>query len=241
MMHKSPLTRAFETPLAAARLHGLWCRAHPVAAGLLWTFLLSLVLMATVDKPLALYLKRHVDGHVEGFFKVITEIGWATWWYLLGGLATLVCLVISAAALTTETHDRFRHHARAWAFLFTATLSSGLLVTVLKQVFGRHRPRDLFNQGIYGFDPLSFGGANSFPSGHSQAIVAAMAALCVLFPRHWPWWVVTAVMVTASRVVTTVHFLSDTLMGAMIGLAAVLLLRPLFERGGFSLRVGREN
>jgi len=53
-----------------------------------------------------------------------------------------------------------------------------LLVNLLKYLIGRIRPRHLFEQGLYGFSPLNTQwGMNSFPSGHSQAIFAAMAKL----------------------------------------------------------------
>jgi membrane-associated phospholipid phosphatase len=205
----------------------------------LYLSVLCLFLILFVDKPLELYLKAHVHGHTEGFFKVITDLGGGLWWYIGSITGVVVCLAAAHMALTTEDHARFMARARSWGFLLACIASSGLLVTILKHVFGRLRPRHLFDQGLYGFEPFSLAsGANSFPSGHSQTICAAMAALTVLFPRHWPWFAGVALLVTASRLLTTVHFLSDTLMGAFIGVAAVILLKPLFEQGGHRLRIG---
>jgi membrane-associated phospholipid phosphatase len=206
----------------------------------LYLSVLCILLMVFVDKPLELYLKANVHGHVEGFFKVITNLGGGLFWYLGTIVGSVVCFAGAHMALTTEVHGRLLSWARSWAFVLAAMASSGLVVTMMKHVFGRLRPRHLFDQGLYGFEPFSLAsGANSFPSGHSQTICAAMAALMVLFPRHGIWFAVIAFLVTLSRLMTTVHFLSDTLMGAYIGVVAVILLKPLFEAGGHDLKIGK--
>ncbi|MCF8480474.1 MAG: phosphatase PAP2 family protein [Rhodospirillum sp.] len=222
------------------RAHGAWLRTHPRLGIFLYLSVLCVLLMIFVDKPLEIYLKANVHGHMEGFFKVITGIGSGLHWYVGTLSAAVLCLIAAHMALTTEAHARFLSWARSWGFVLAAVASSGLVVTIMKHVFGRLRPRHLFDQGLYGFEPFSLAsGANSFPSGHSQTICAAMVALMALFPRHGIWFAGLAFLVTLSRLMTTVHFLSDTLMGAYIGIVAVLLLKPLFEAGGHSLRIGR--
>ncbi|VBB69799.1 phosphoesterase PA-phosphatase related [invertebrate metagenome] len=120
--------------------------------------------------------------------------------------------------------------SRAALWLLTALLCSGLLVAGLKIVFGRARPRLLFEQGFYGFD--FFSGLDwtkqSFPSGHSQTIWVAMTVLAVLWPNCRLAFIVVGGLVSTSRVVTTVHYLSDVVMGTFLGIACTVLLRNLF-------------
>ena len=72
-------------------------------------------------------------------------------------------------------------------------------------------------------------------SGFSESIVAAATALAILFPRLTVLMTVLAVLVAASRFLTTVHFVSDVIAGAYVGLATALVMRRYFERTGIPL------
>ncbi|WP_460799915.1 GNAT family N-acetyltransferase [Microbacterium sp. GXF0217] len=109
--------------------------------------------------------------------------------------------------------------ARRWrsaVFALAAFAISALLVQVLKQVFGRARPEDMLVLSDYG----------SFPSGHTANAATIAVVMCVLFPRVWMFvlgalWVITMAL---SRTVLAVHWLSDTVGGALVGTAAGLLV-----------------
>ena len=123
-------------------------------------------------------------------------------------------------------------------FVFLAVAVSGLLNTLIKVVVGRTRPSALFNDGAYGFVPFTHVYlTNSFPSGHSQAAFAAMTALALVFPRYDIAFIAIAVLVAASRVLTTVHFLSDAVMGAWLGVVVTLVLHRLLDRRGIDVRL----
>jgi membrane-associated phospholipid phosphatase len=145
-------------------------------------------------------------------------------------MALLASWVIAGLALTVEGHERWRLYARAWVYGIAVMLSSGITIQILKVVIGRYRPRLLFDGGIYGFEPFS--GANSFPSGHSQVIFSVAMSLWFIYPRYRLAYMVAAVLIAASRMATTVHFLSDTIMGATIAILYALWLREKFEGGG---------
>jgi membrane-associated phospholipid phosphatase len=77
----------------------------------------------------------------------------------------------------------------------------------------------------------------SFPSGHvSSATVLAMAVALILVHRGMRrrWGIVlitvTAVLMAWDRTYLSVHWLSDTVAGAALGIAGPLLLWPLFAR-----------
>jgi undecaprenyl-diphosphatase len=108
-----------------------------------------------------------------------------------------------------------------------AVLTTSLLVTPLKELFGRARPPDA--------DPalgslVSLPESASFPSGHSATAFAAATAVAVVCPRLRPLVLVLAAAVARWRVYLRVHFPLDVLAGGLLGaglgaLAAIAALR----------------
>lgn len=220
--------------------HAALARRFPLSVAFVWVGLACLLCVALIDRPLALALKAQVQGDWQGFWRVVTALGSGWPWYLAGLSVWGWSRWRMARATWPDAWTRWAARARACAFMLLGLAVSGVLITVLKALFGRLRPVWLFREGEYGFAPLSFDwAANSFPSGHSQTIWAVMTALMVLFPRHWPTWVALGILVTASRLFLTVHYLSDVLMGSLIGIATVVLLARWARRRGMDLRLGK--
>ena len=218
-------------PLRQGVRHGL--RQAPLTWGTILVALFCPLSMALFDRPLALFLKAHLGGDLEGFFKVVTNLGLAEYYLVPAGLLWLGFALKARRCLLPDQRRRWRELAWRPGFVFLAVAVTGLIENAVKMVVGRARPRLLFDTGFYGFHPLSHDWAtNSFPSGHSQAAWAAMTALVILSPRYDLLWLLVAVLVAASRVATTVHFLSDAVAGSWLGLAgAVVIARGLRARG----------
>ena len=70
----------------------------------------------------------------------------------------------------------------------------------------------------------------SFPSGHTANAATVAIVLCVLLPRAIgiPLAIVWTSLMAASRTVLSVHWLTDTLGGALLGAGAALLVVALF-------------
>src|SRR4029077_13693033 len=126
------------------------------------------------------------------------------------------------------------------AFLFLAVAASGLVVDVLKVVFGRARPKLFFQANVYDFSWLSWRPDHwSFPSGHSATIVALMTALWYLWPQHLLFYILAATIVAASRIVVGAHYLSDVLAGALIAVLTTRYAAQLLAKGGIDLTAAR--
>lgn len=148
----------------------------------------------------------------------------------LGDLG-LIWLVI-AAVLAAQ--PRYRRWGIAVAVALAATVVVGVLI--LKPLFGR--PRPFVELGFTGL-LIPPPGGSSFPSNHSMASFAAATALCWLPGKGAgvralkASGIVIALLIAISRVYLYVHYPSDILAGAVIGVglgcavgAAAKRLRP---------------
>ncbi len=105
-----------------------------------------------------------------------------------------------------------------------AALSSALVAIVLKASVMRIRPFEaleldrLSNFSGYAFDAWN----SSFPSWHAAAVFVVLPFI----PEKYQWgWVVFAVLYALVRVSTGVHYMSDILFGAAMGLVLGLVCK----------------
>lgn len=124
---------------------------------------------------------------------------------------------------------------RGWRVLprlAACAYGSGLLADACKLFIARWRPKmiedwsagaETFVGWLPAFQaeglPTAWGHAlQSFPSGHAATGVGLAVGLSALYPRAWIWFAVLATLAAGQRIATGNHFLSDTLVGAAIGL-----------------------
>ena len=134
----------------------------------------------------------------------------------LGDYAVLTA-VVTAGALALLAARRWR----VAAYFVVVGIGASLLSRTLKAIVGRARP--VLEQTV-----ATLPDSPSFPSGHALGAAAVYPALLLVV---WPWLAgrvrrlaltltaLVVVAVAASRVLLGVHYLSDVVAGAALGLA----------------------
>lgn len=153
----------------------------------------------------AAQLARDSQGPVpDAFFRIVEPIGAEVSVGLIGGIY-VGGWVLDAPALREAAVE-----AAA-----ASIVAAGVVTPILKEAFGRHRPNE--GLGPYEFEP--FGGAKSFPSGHTTQAFALMSVLAAHSPRTAVDVLLygIAASVGVARIYHDDHFLTDVLGGAAIG------------------------
>lgn len=188
-----------------------------------------LFLIGYSDKSIAIYFST-TDQNVFHFLKKITFLGNSAIYLVPFGI---LCLFLRLAPMLSK----FRPYKiglinafNAFLFLFTSIAIAGILIDILKVIFGRARPRLFFKENYYGFSFFEFSSDMlSFPSGHANTVFALAVALFLLWPRWWFFYFPAAIMIAASRVVTGSHYLSDVIAGSYLGLLTALYVKSYFD------------
>lgn len=92
-----------------------------------------------------------------------------------------------------------------------AVLLEVCLFVAIKRTVKRPRPAGASWHRLRPIDSFSF------PSGHATTGFTVAAALAVWFPGHVGILLLVAALVSASRVATNQHFVSDVIAGAFLG------------------------
>lgn len=142
--------------------------------------------------------------------------------------------LVTAALLIVQPKRRAYGVAVVLALAFAVVVGS----FILKPLIGRMRPYDVVGDFMLLIPPPA---GDSFPSNHSMASFAAATVVCLL-PRGGLFErfakigaVVLATLIAFSRLYLYVHFPSDILIGAILGVAlgfaAVALAKRFMLQG----------
>jgi membrane-associated phospholipid phosphatase len=143
----------------------------------------------------------------------------------IGNARNAIPLVLGfgAAGLITGSH----REKQTSVMLAEALVTSGIWTSLVKYASGRERPREMHEAvadwtgpgGAFADDDTR-GGHGSFPSGHATGIWAAATVLAHQYPQGRVVPIAaytTAAAISYSRMVVGAHFLSDVVVGGLIG------------------------
>jgi undecaprenyl-diphosphatase len=196
-------------------------------------------------------LGKFVTGPLDGSAIVRTDRHVATWmvahrtatWShvtVYGSLlAETATKVVVTALLAIVMLRMWRRWFEPMVLVVSLVIEAAAFI-VVTTIVGRHRP------DVPRLDGSPVG--SSFPSGHTAAAAAYLAIVAVVFwhtRQRWARWLVAVVtllvpvIVALSRMYRGMHFLSDTVAGAALGVASVVLTVTVIGRspeGGRTVR-----
>lgn len=217
-----------------ARLVPAWRRYAPylppiaafIAAAMLW-----------LDTPIMRAASELPRGFLD-FVNELTDFGRGAWPLTPLGLLLIASTVAILPSLSLMTRGALAAASIKVGYMFAAIGLTGLADTILKRIIGRVRPSDL---GAFAYEPLSWRSEYaSFPSGHTANVFATLVAVGVIFPRTRPALWVYALVIAASRVIGTAHFLSDVIAGAAFGAFGAIVIRDWFAARRLGFFVGSD-
>ncbi|MFU8797604.1 MAG: phosphatase PAP2 family protein [Gammaproteobacteria bacterium] len=208
------------------------CFLKVVGASALLVGLLCVGLIYYGDQPLLLLFRQlrlyGLGSHTESVLQIneyITLMGAQKGWMVISLLAFLLAGI-------GYKMGRYPRQCRALLYIGTTSMLAMSVGGVLKFVLGRSRPIEFFQANLYGFEFFSMAWAqHSMPSGHTVAIFAGATALSVLYRRYGrPLFFTVAIFVALSRLVLEMHYLSDIILGAYIGIISALFMRHILYK-----------
>lgn len=175
-------------------------------------------------------------------FAIITDIGKSGWVLIPCGVIILTILAVMPPVQRFADRVVLALAARL-AFVFIAVGGSGLIITIVKRIVARGRPRYFEEFGTLHFQFPSWQSSYaSFPSGHSQTAFAIALAFAFLFPRWRVPLLVAAAVLAVSRIGVDAHYFTDVIVGSLWGIWFTVMTRDWFARRGlvFAPGAGRE-
>lgn len=150
------------------------------------------------------YLFNHTisTGFLDRFFSIITDVNK---WYI----AYLILLGIAFFK------GGLRGKIAVFGLILLIIVTDQTGYRLLKEFFERVRPCNALTDVI---TPVGCAGGYSFPSNHALNNFAAAVFLLRLFPNFKWVFLITATLVSLSRIYLGVHYPSDILGGALIGI-----------------------
>ncbi len=153
----------------------------------------------------------------EGAVRAVQALRWSgvSWMFVLLSAWWVKGFAFVVAAAVGDVRRRQLPPPALMAVAIALPVTS-LVTDALKDAFDRARP-PVADPGISALVDLP--GNASFPSGHASVAFAGAAALAMFHPRLAAAAVGLAAAIAVSRVYLGVHFWSDVLAGAALGIA----------------------
>ena len=207
---------------------------------------LILIGLLVVD-PFVFERVKVLPPEVHKFFRAITDIGKSNWMLIPTGAAVALALVLRKRYGGLRDAAGYGLIASTIGFVFVSIGGAGLIANLTKNILGRARPKLFDTTGPLDFELFAFDSDYaSLPSGHATNIFAFATVVAILWPQGRVPLYALAVVIAASRVLIGQHYVTDVVLGAILGTVFPYYVRDrfaarrwLFERtpeGGYRLR-----
>lgn len=146
--------------------------------------------------------------------------GQAPWIFL----ARWFVFLIAISCVLGYMVEREPNHRHVWKELFWSVGVAFVMSNVLAVIIQRVRPFIAYPEQVAVWVPAP-SKLFSFPSSHAAIAWAWVFSARKLFPSGTGLWVLSAILITLSRVVVGVHYPTDVLAGAIIGWVSYLIVQ----------------
>lgn len=210
---------------------------------------LILVGLLIVD-PFMFEQSKALAPGVRKFFRTITDVGKSNWMLIPTGAAIALAFVLRNRYGGLRNVAAYGLIASTIGFVFVSVGGAGLIANLAKNIIGRARPKLFETAGSLDFELFAFDpDYASLPSGHATNIFALATVIAILWPRGRVLLYTLAAWIAASRVLIGEHYVTDVVLGAILGTVFPYIVRDrfaarrwLFERtpeGGYRIRGAR--
>lgn len=210
---------------------------------------LILVGLLIVD-PFMFEQSKALAPGVRKFFRTITDVGKSNWMLIPTGAAIALAFVLRNRYGGLRNVAAYGLIASTIGFVFVSVGGAGLIANLAKNIIGRARPKLFETAGPLDFELFAFDpDYASLPSGHATNIFALATVIAILWPRGRVLLYTLAAWIAASRVLIGEHYVTDVVLGAILGTVFPYIVRDrfaarrwLFERtpeGGYRIRGAR--
>ncbi|WP_116964005.1 phosphatase PAP2 family protein [Fastidiosibacter lacustris] len=186
------------------------------------TFIICILCYLYLDRLFILNINNHIN-QVLVFTKLSKFIStlfapnnWASLFFVL----FLICI-----------WQYVRRKLNQRLMIWTLTLFIAIVTTlVVKILVARYRPELFLQDGLYGFHGFSHKRLfNSFPSGHTSLAFAGFLGLSYFLQNKKLTFIfiILAILISISRIVSGQHYLSDVIGAAYIGLFSFLWAKQI--------------
>lgn len=196
-------------------------------------FLTGLILGFTLIDPIFYYLGTHINKDIIEFSRAISHLGRGGVVLIPAGLVMIAASLLADINSNRRLRAAYSHFRNTAAFIFASVALAGLIALLFKNLLGRARPKFFDEFGSFYFLPLTFDASlASFPSGHATTSFACAAAIGFLSP-NWRFTAFTfALWIALSRYLISAHYLTDILIGSLLGsIVAIYVKRHFTEKG----------
>jgi membrane-associated phospholipid phosphatase len=185
-----------------------------------------------LDLIIAQFFKQPELESVYYYSREITNIGYSIHYFIAALLGLIFANYIypKTKFFKNKISESANKKIFNWSvFLIKALLVVGLILHIIKIIFGRQRPHLDANFYNLNFTPFNFHHHwHSFPSGHSQVVFTVAAVLLLIWPRQKFIFLALATFFAFTRIVIHQHYFSDIIGGACLGYLGTLWLLNLW-------------
>ena len=196
----------------------------------IYSIILVLIILISIyftDIPLANFIKNNIDNNTIKIFQKITLFGSFLYIAIINTIILLYLFI--------KQHFIKNNNDKTIILMLYAIISqsiTAILVQLLKFIFGRIRPF-YFIDNIKDTSTFTFFNYHdnfvSFPSGYSAGIWALITCLLIVFKdnKYSKLLIIPGFLISISRLILNVHFLSDILFGSIFGIviSRIILLK----------------